>query len=318
MSGVSTGTTPVTTATLPNEIRKGLPTRAAEPREVDPGGTRSRSPAPRRDRVFRQSSNTPITVSESRDPQTHESTSRLASKTSFSNAHDEPAETEKRELRKVTYVMPIGVEGQAAGEIAGPFRGPRATDGSQRVAARRRCQRRSPDTRPGGARPIAIEKWFRRSCRAENGGKKQRSESGPAETSFPALARRATPIPSVRGPRRKRLNESSADLRINLHASNRVTCGGGNMNPFRPSGILPLRSAPGPMLPAASICSGIARIPLPGTLTCAQGRRASLCSALYPNRAGLARLFSADSMFSSKFCTPRVFVSLLVHSNEVA
>jgi len=157
------------------------------------------------------------------------------------------AETEKRALRKVTHVMPIGAEGQAEGEIAGPFRGPRAIDGSPRVAGRQRCQRRPPDIRPDGARPIATEKWFRRSCRVENGEKKQRSESGPAETSFPALARRATPIPSVRGPRRKRLNESSADLRVSLHASNRVTCGGGNMHPFRPCGILPVRGAPGPI-----------------------------------------------------------------------
>ncbi len=71
-NGVSTGTTPATTATLPNEIRKGLPTLAAEPREVAPGGTTSRLLAPRRDRVFRQSSNTPTTVSESRDPRSPE------------------------------------------------------------------------------------------------------------------------------------------------------------------------------------------------------------------------------------------------------
>ena len=72
MNGVSTGTTPATTATPPNEIRRGLPTLAAEPREVAPGGTRSRSPALRRDRVFRQSSNMPTTVSESRDPRSSE------------------------------------------------------------------------------------------------------------------------------------------------------------------------------------------------------------------------------------------------------
>ena len=71
MNGVPIGMTPITTATLPNEIRKGPPMLAAEPREVDPGGTRSRSPAQRRDRVFRQSSDTPITVSDLRDPQTH-------------------------------------------------------------------------------------------------------------------------------------------------------------------------------------------------------------------------------------------------------
>src|SRR5262249_9225129 len=46
--------------------------------------------------------------------------------------------------------------------------------------------------------------------------------------------------------RRKRLNGNSANLRISLHASNRVTFCGGNMNPFRPRGILPERRAPGP------------------------------------------------------------------------
>src|SRR5580692_264965 len=71
-NGVSTGTTPTTMAILPNEIRKGLPTLAAEPREVAPGGTISRSPALRRDRVFRQSSNTRTTVSESRDTRSPE------------------------------------------------------------------------------------------------------------------------------------------------------------------------------------------------------------------------------------------------------
>jgi hypothetical protein len=78
-NGVPIGTTPVTTAILPNEIRKGLATLAAEPREVDPGGTRSRFPALRRDRVFRRNSDTPITVSDSRDPQTHETLRLLGS-----------------------------------------------------------------------------------------------------------------------------------------------------------------------------------------------------------------------------------------------
>ena len=71
-SGGSTGTTRPTTAALPNEIREGPPTVAVEPREAAPGGTRSRSPALRRARVFRQSSNTPTMVSESRDPRSHE------------------------------------------------------------------------------------------------------------------------------------------------------------------------------------------------------------------------------------------------------
>jgi Sulfatase-modifying factor enzyme 1 len=86
MSGVRIGTTPATTAGLPNEIRKGLQTPAGAPREVARGGTRSRSPALRRDRVFRQSSNTPTTVSESRDPRPPEAVSRPTSKASLPNA----------------------------------------------------------------------------------------------------------------------------------------------------------------------------------------------------------------------------------------
>ena len=81
---VSTGTTPATTSTLPNEIRQGQRTATVELREVAPGGTTSRSPALRRDRVFRLSSNTPTTVSESRDPPSPETVfSHLASKASL-------------------------------------------------------------------------------------------------------------------------------------------------------------------------------------------------------------------------------------------
>jgi hypothetical protein len=68
---------------------------------------------------------------------------------------------------------------------------------------------------------MATAKWFRRSSRAENGGKKQRPESALAETSFPALAPRATPIPNVRELRRMRRNGSSAGLRAILRGSNR-------------------------------------------------------------------------------------------------
>src|SRR5262245_66433418 len=53
MNGAAIGTTPATTAVLPTEIRKGLPTLAAEPREVAPGATTSKLPARQRDRVFR-------------------------------------------------------------------------------------------------------------------------------------------------------------------------------------------------------------------------------------------------------------------------
>jgi hypothetical protein len=49
-------------------------------------------------------------------------------------------------------------------------------------------------------------------------------ESAPEEMSFPALAPRATPIPSVRGLRRTRRNGSNAGLHVSLFGSNRVTC----------------------------------------------------------------------------------------------
>lgn len=77
MNGASTGMTPATMAILANEIRKGLPTRAADPREVAPGATISGSPALRRDRVFLQSSDTRTTVSESRATRSLEATPAL-------------------------------------------------------------------------------------------------------------------------------------------------------------------------------------------------------------------------------------------------
>ena len=117
----------------------------------------------------------------------------------------------------------VGAADKAVGETAGPFRGPRATGGSMCGEARHRCRRRFPEIRPDGASPIAAAKWFRRSCHAENGGKRQRSESAPAETSSPALVPRATPIPSVRAPRRTRRNGSSTSPRASLLGSNRVT-----------------------------------------------------------------------------------------------
>ena len=67
MNGVSTGTTLTTTGILPNEIRKGLSTPDAERREVAPGATTLRFPERRRDLAFHRSSNTPTTVSGSRD-----------------------------------------------------------------------------------------------------------------------------------------------------------------------------------------------------------------------------------------------------------
>src|SRR5215470_9685629 len=117
----------------------------------------------------------------------------------------------------------VGAADEAVGKTAGPFRGPRATGGSMCAEARHRCRRRFPEIRPDGASPIAAAKWFRRSCQAENGGKRQRPESAPVETSSPALVPRATPIPSVRAPRRTRRNGSNPSPRASLLGSNRVT-----------------------------------------------------------------------------------------------
>src|SRR6266404_772244 len=89
-------------------------------------------------------------------------------------------------------------EGAAGGSVTA-FRGRRATGGLSLEAGRPRLRQRLLGRRPDGATQIAATKWFRRSCRAENDGKQQRSESALAETSFPALAPRVTQTPSVRG-----------------------------------------------------------------------------------------------------------------------
>jgi hypothetical protein len=159
--------------------------------------------------------------------------SRLTSKASVQNDHIK-GWTEKHTLRKVTLSPSVGLWGQEAGKTAESFRGLRAIGGAPHGAARRRRRRRSPDIHPGASRPIVTAKWFRRSCRAENGGTKQRPESAPEEMSFPVLPPEATPIPSVRGLRRTRRNGSSEGLRISLRGSNRVTFS------FGARGILPL------------------------------------------------------------------------------
>src|SRR5260370_30701743 len=128
---------------------------------------------------------------------------------------------------------PLGGGGRVAWKPEGSFREFRAIGGSTCRAARRRCRQRPPDIRPDGTPLIAAAKGFRRNCRAENDGKQQRPESALAETSFPALAPRATRTPSARGPRRTPPNGSNAGLRVSPPGSNRVTCGGGNLNPFR-------------------------------------------------------------------------------------
>lgn len=60
------------------------------------------------------------------------------------------------------------------------------------------------DIFPVDAGQIAARKWFSRSYRAENGGTQQRPGSVSAGKFFPALALRATLIPSVRGFQRTR------------------------------------------------------------------------------------------------------------------
>src|SRR5208283_660073 len=110
----------------------------------------------------------------------------------------------------------------AAGPTAELFRGLAAKNGWPGEAVRPQCRRRPLDTGPGGGGPSAEAKWFPRSCRAENGGTRLRPGSVPARKSSPALAPRATRIPSVRGLRRRRRNENNAGLRIDLHGSSRV------------------------------------------------------------------------------------------------
>jgi hypothetical protein len=116
-----------------------------------------------------------------------------------------------RSSRKVTLCWRFALAEGAAGGSVTAFRGRRATGGLSLVAGRPRLRQRLLGRRPDGATLIAAAKWFRRSCRAENGGKQQRSESALAETSFLVLAPRATRIPSVRGPGRTRPNRSDAE-----------------------------------------------------------------------------------------------------------
>jgi hypothetical protein len=118
---------------------------------------------------------------------------------------------------------PSVVVGERAAErIVELFRGLRAMNGWPRGAARPQCLQRPLDTCRDAAGPIAAGKWFPRSCRAGNGGTKQRPGSVPAEKSSPALVPLTTLIPSARGLRRTRRNESSASLRTGLRKSNQV------------------------------------------------------------------------------------------------
>ena len=139
----------------------------------------------------------------------------------------------KRGSRKITLCCRFGASEVVAGESVTAFRARRATGVSWLEAGRPRLRRRLLGRRLDGTRLTAAAKRFRRSCRAESGGTKLRPGSVPAERLFPALAPRATRIPSVRGPRRRRRNGSSAGLRVSPLGSNRVTRGGGNVNPSR-------------------------------------------------------------------------------------
>jgi len=67
------------------------------------------------------------------------------------------------------------------------FQGRRATGGSSLGAGRPRLRQRLLGMRRGGATLIAAAKWFRRSCRAENGGKQQQPESALAEKTQPCV-----------------------------------------------------------------------------------------------------------------------------------
>ena len=116
-----------------------------------------------------------------------------------------------------------------AGEAAGrgnvsAIRGCRSTSGSSLEEEQPRLRQKLLGKRRGGAMLIAAAKGFLRSYHAGNGGTKLRPGSVPAERFFPALARRATQIPTVRGPRRMPQNGSSTGPCVSLLVSNQVTC----------------------------------------------------------------------------------------------
>src|SRR5215470_13405013 len=100
----------------------------------------------------------------------------------------DPETIQKRGSRIITLCCRFRAAERAAGESAMAFRGRRATGGSSPEAGRPRLGQRLRGIRRGGAALIAAAKWFRGSCRVENGGKRQQPESALAKTSFPALA----------------------------------------------------------------------------------------------------------------------------------
>lgn len=118
----------------------------------------------------------------------------------------------------------FGAAEGAAGVNVSAFRGRRATGGSSFEAGRPRLQQRLLGRHRGGVRLSGAAKRYPLGCRAGNGGRKQQPGSILAERSFPALARRARQIPSVRALRRMRRNGSNAGLHVSLFGSNRATC----------------------------------------------------------------------------------------------
>src|SRR6266446_8649514 len=99
-----------------------------------------------------------------------------------------PETIQKRGSMIVTLCCRFRAAEGAAGESVTAFRGRRATGGSSLEAGRPRLRQRLLGRHRAGATLIAAAKWFRHSCRAENGGTKLRLGSVPAERFFPALA----------------------------------------------------------------------------------------------------------------------------------
>src|SRR6266436_1542640 len=95
-----------------------------------------------------------------------------------------PETIQKRGSMIVTLCCRFRAAEGAAGESVTAFRGRRATGGSSLEAGRPRLRQRLLVTHRAGATLIAAAKWFRHSCRAENGGTKLRLGSVPAERFF--------------------------------------------------------------------------------------------------------------------------------------
>jgi hypothetical protein len=152
------------------------------------------------------------------------------------------ATIEAREsFREVGERVPRGVQvgGWVAEERAVAFGRLRARGESPSETERPLRQQRPPGTCPDGVTRSRVAKRFPHYCRAENGGRLPRLESGIEEKPFPALGLLARPTPSVRVPRSMPRNGSSAVLRVSFPGSNRVTWDDReNGNAFQPGGML--------------------------------------------------------------------------------